>query len=67
MSQLNLGAQIRDARIQRGLTQDQLAKQARLSRIYIAKLEAGERISPSVPVLERIARALGMKLRIELV
>jgi hypothetical protein len=34
------------------------------SRDYIAKLEAGDRISPSMPALERIAKALGVKVRV---
>jgi len=49
------------------MTQAELAKRAGLSWIYIAKLEAGDRVSPSLPVLERIARALGARLRVELV
>jgi transcriptional regulator with XRE-family HTH domain len=53
--------------MERGLTQEALAAKAGLSRIYIAKLEAGERASPSFPVLERIARALGATLSVELV
>lgn len=59
--------QIRQLRARRQLTQAELAKRAGLSWIYIAKLEAGDRLSPSFPVLERIARALGARLRVELV
>jgi len=59
--------QIRQLRARRQLTQAELAKRAGLSWIYIAKLEAGDRLSPSLPVLERIARALGARLRVELV
>jgi HTH-type transcriptional regulator/antitoxin HipB len=62
-----LGHQIRRLRMERGLTQEELARRAGLSRIYIAKLEAGDRVSPSFPALERIARALRGRLRIELV
>jgi transcriptional regulator with XRE-family HTH domain len=64
---LRLGEQIRRLREERGLTQEALANRAKLSRIYIAKLEAGDRASPSFPALKRIARALGVKLRIALV
>jgi transcriptional regulator with XRE-family HTH domain len=66
MAWRRLGQQIKRLREARELTQDELAARAKLSRIYIAKLEAGERLSPSLPALERIARALGVKLRIEL-
>jgi transcriptional regulator with XRE-family HTH domain len=62
MTSKNLGKRIKQRREHRGLTQTELAKRAGLSRIYIAKLEAGERQSPSLPVLERIAKALGVKL-----
>ncbi len=64
---MTLGTRIKELRMKRGMTQDQLAAKAKLSRIYIAKLEASERSSPSFPALERIARALGVKVRIELV
>jgi predicted transcriptional regulator len=49
------------------MTQADLARRAGLSWIYIAKLEAGDRLAPSLPALERIARALGARLRVELV
>ncbi len=58
--------QIRQIRLRRGLTQIELARRAGLSWIYIAKLEGGDRVAPSLPALERIARALGTRLRVEL-
>ncbi len=67
MNRSPLGARIRRLRHARGLTQGEVATRARLSWIYIAKLEAGDRRAPSLGVLERIARALGARLRIELV
>jgi transcriptional regulator with XRE-family HTH domain len=67
MAWQDFGAQIKRLREQRRLTQEQLATSAGLSRIYVQKLELGERASPSLPALERIARALGATLRIELV
>jgi transcriptional regulator with XRE-family HTH domain len=60
------GARIRELRELLGLTQGDLAERAKLSRIYIQKLEAGERLSPSLPALERLARALQADLHIEL-
>jgi transcriptional regulator with XRE-family HTH domain len=67
MASARLGEQIRRLRTREGLSQQALADRAGLSRIYIAKLEAGERISPSLPVLERIAKALGARVLVTLV
>jgi transcriptional regulator with XRE-family HTH domain len=66
MSNHALGAQIRDWRLRRGLTQAALAERAGLSWIFIAKVEGGARL-PSWPTLERIARVLHVTVRIELV
>lgn len=67
MAYRTLLSQIRQLRLKRGLTQVELAKRAGLSWIYIAKLEGGDRVSPSLPALERIAGALGAKLRVGLI
>lgn len=56
----NLSDSIRRARVRAGLTQDALAKRAKVSRVYVIKLESGDRQSPSLAVLERLARALGV-------
>lgn len=61
------GARIRQLREKRGLTREALAKETGVSAVYVKKLEAGERTSPSLPALASIARALGATLRIELV
>jgi len=66
MSRRDLGATIRRLREAAGLTQDELGQRARLSRIYVQKLELGERESPSFPALERIARALNAALVVDL-
>jgi transcriptional regulator with XRE-family HTH domain len=58
----HLGGRIKAAREQGGLTQNELAARAGVSRIYIAKLEGGDRQSPSLPVLDRIAKVLGVTL-----
>lgn len=67
MARRDLREQIRVLRTRRGLTQEELAQRAGLSEVYVRKLEAGKRVSPSFPALQRIARALGATLRIELV
>ena len=61
-----LGVQLREWRLRRGLTQAALAERAGLSQIFIAKVEGGAR-APSRPTLERLARALRITVRIELV
>ena len=62
-----LGERIRVLRVAKGLTQNELATNAGLSRIYVQKLEAGERVSPSFPALERLAGALDATLNVEIV
>lgn len=44
----------------KGLTQDALAKRAKLTKPYISQLENGVRKSPSLPALQRLAKALGV-------
>ena len=66
MSGQALGAQIREWRLRRGLTQAALAERAGLSWIFVAKIEGGARL-PSWPTLERLARVLKVTVRIELV
>jgi transcriptional regulator with XRE-family HTH domain len=53
-----LGQMIKRLRIRRGMTQDELARRAKLSQAYIAKLESGDRETPSLPALKRLAKAL---------
>jgi transcriptional regulator with XRE-family HTH domain len=62
MPRRHLGARIKAGRQRVALTQQELATQVGISRIYIAKLEAGDRTSPSLPVLEQIAKALEVTL-----
>lgn len=42
------------------MTEEELAKRAKVSRGYLADLEAGHRKNPSVAVLKRLAKALGV-------
>jgi transcriptional regulator with XRE-family HTH domain len=44
----------------RGMNQAELAKRARLSQGYVSKLEAGAQRNPSIAVLKRLAKALGV-------
>ena len=45
-----------------GLTQMDLAKKAKVSQAYIASLETGTRTNPSLTILKRLAKALGVSL-----
>jgi transcriptional regulator with XRE-family HTH domain len=59
MSPRQLGMRLRRLRRARGLTQDALAKKARITRVYVNNLEAGK-YDPTVGVVKRLARALGV-------
>ena len=46
----------------KGMTQRDLARNARVTPGYVAQLETGLRKNPSVPVLRRLAKALGVPM-----
>ena len=56
-----LSKRIRAAREKRGLSQQQLADKAGISRGYLARLETA-RQDPTVGTVEKIARALRIKM-----
>lgn len=51
---------IRGLRDAKGLTQVELAKRAKVTRGYLAQLEAGYKTNPSLPTLRKLAKALGV-------
>jgi transcriptional regulator with XRE-family HTH domain len=55
------GAAVRQLRLERGWTQDQLAEAADLHMTYVSDLERGGR-SPGMTVQKRLAHALGVKV-----
>ncbi len=55
-----LKVRLRTWRRARGLTQEELAKKAGVTKFYISQLETGIRDNPSLPVLRRLAKALGV-------
>jgi len=55
-----VGANLRRAREERGISQEELADRAGLHRTYISGVERGVR-NPTVVVLEKIAKALKVK------
>jgi len=60
MSPKRLASMLKTKRENRGLTQIDLAKRAKVSQAYVASLEAGSKKNPSLAVLRRIAKALGV-------
>jgi transcriptional regulator with XRE-family HTH domain len=43
-----------------GFTREQLAKKAKVTTAYVSMMEAGKRKNPSLVVLQRLAKALGV-------
>ncbi len=55
------GPRLRRLRRERRMTLDELAAEAQVTRPYLAQLETGLRTNPSLLVLQRLAKALGME------
>lgn len=55
-----LGDELRKERVAAGLSQEQLAVKAKLSRNYVSLLELNQK-SPTVQVLMRVCKAIGVK------
>jgi transcriptional regulator with XRE-family HTH domain len=47
-------------RERQGLTQRDLAKKAKVTAAYVAMIEIGVRTNPSLVILQRLAKALGV-------
>lgn len=60
---MTAGEQVRHWRIQRGLTQAELAAAARTQQASISRIEKGTDV-PTLPLLERIASAMGCSVNI---
>ena len=56
-----LGRKIRKERKRIGLTQEEVADKVGISRVYVGYIEQG-RHAPSLEVLEKIAKALKVRL-----
>ena len=63
--QYELISQIIEARIAQGLTQAQLAERTGIRQSNLSRLEGGS-CNPSLELMNRVARGLGMELHIEL-
>jgi ribosome-binding protein aMBF1 (putative translation factor) len=57
-------SQLIEARIKKGLTQEQLAKKIGTKQSAIARIESGN-ANPSIAFLEKITTAIGAKLKIQ--
>jgi transcriptional regulator with XRE-family HTH domain len=55
-----MAKRVKALRLKRGLTQAELATRARISRKHVVRLEAAEQ-EPTLGVIERLAKALGVK------
>ena len=58
-----LGRSVRELREQHGWSQSELARQTGMTQSAVARFEAGGTV-PTLPVLERLARALGAELAV---
>jgi len=56
-----MAAKLKALRERRGLTQEQLSEKSGVSRTYLARLETG-RQDPTLSTLEKLAKALGVKV-----
>ena len=56
-----VGRRVRDARAQRGLTQEALAEKSGMHAPNLSRLESGKHV-PSLETLERVAEALGVRV-----
>lgn len=54
-----VGTRIRRLRKAKGMSQADLAKKARLTRVYVTRLEAGQQ-DPSLSTINALAKALGV-------
>ena len=61
-----LGAFVLDARIQRDMTQQQLAEKARVSRSWLIGVEQGQRNGAELGKILALFRALGISMNLDL-
>jgi transcriptional regulator with XRE-family HTH domain len=60
MSPRRLSTMVKELRATRGLSQRELAKLAGITNPYITLIETGQRKNPSLAVLKKLAKALGV-------
>jgi transcriptional regulator with XRE-family HTH domain len=62
MSPRRLATVLKQLRDDAKMTQEELAKRAKVARSYVALIEAGRKKNPSLDILKRLARALGVSV-----
>ena len=60
MASKGIGTMLYALREKKGLTQVDLAHKAGITQPYLAQIESGERKNPSLVILQRLAKALGV-------
>ena len=60
--QLQFGKKLREIRLSKGISQEDLAEKAGLHRTYVSSVERGER-NISLVNIGRLAKALGIKTK----
>ena len=58
-----IGYQIKEKRLQKEMSQEELAKKAGIDQSDLSKIERGT-LNPSVKMLKKIAQGLGLKLKL---
>lgn len=58
-----IGYQIKEKRLQKEMSQEELAKKAGIDQSDLSKIERGN-LNPSVKMLKKIAKGLGLKLKL---
>jgi transcriptional regulator with XRE-family HTH domain len=61
LSPKRLGVTIKKLRTERNMTQEELAQKVGVHRVYIAQIESATKV-PSIATLEKLAKALRVKL-----
>jgi len=58
----HFGANVRSARRSQDLSQEELAERAGIARTYLSELERSGGRNPTIKVVERLAKALGVSM-----
>lgn len=59
-----IAARLAEIRARKGLSQEALARKAKLQRVSVGRIELGVH-EPSITTLEKLAKALGVRLVID--
>lgn len=61
-----LGRRVRDIRLERSISQVELANETGLGQAFLSRLETGRETNLHLGTLERLAEGLGVRLVVEL-